>query len=120
MDSLNIYVTQYQPGESDGLAIEIPDEEMADFLNRFSQEVYDAKAIFGRKGWIITAVVTMLSGAIAYFVSGKALQPLKELSRQAEKINQMCIRDSGRRGRVCLHGGLPHHRLPHGVDPGRY
>lgn len=91
MDSLNIYVTQYQPGESDGLAIEIPDEEMADFLNRFSQEVYDAKAIFGRKGWIITAVVTMLSGAIAYFVSGKALQPLKELSRQAEKINQDSI-----------------------------
>ena len=91
MDSLNIYVTQYQPGESDGLAIEIPDEEMADFLNRFSQEVYDAKMIFGRKGWIITAVVTMLSGAIAYFVSGKALQPLKELSRQAEKINQDSI-----------------------------
>ena len=91
MDSLNIYVTQYQPGESDGLAIEIPDEEMADFLNRFSQEVYDAKTIFGRKGWIITAVVTMLSGAIAYFVSGKALQPLKELSRQAEKINQDSI-----------------------------
>ena len=91
MDSLNIYVTQYQPGESDGLAIEIPDEEMADFLNQFSQEVYDAKAIFGRKGWIITAVVTMLSGAIAYFVSGKALQPLKELSRQAEKINQDSI-----------------------------
>lgn len=91
MDSLNIYVTQYQPGESDGLAIEIPDEEMADFLNRFSQEVYDAKAIFGRKGWIITAVVTMLSGAIAYFVSGKALQPLKEFSRQAEKINQDSI-----------------------------
>lgn len=91
MDSLNIYVTQYQPGESDGLAIEIPDEEMADFLNRFSQEVYDAKAIFGRKGWIITAVVTMLSGAIAYFVSGKALQPLKELSRQVEKINQDSI-----------------------------
>ena len=91
MDSLNIYVTQYQPGESDGLAIEIPDEEMADFLNRFSQEVYDAKAIFGRKGWIITVVVTMLSGAIAYFVSGKALQPLKELSRQAEKINQDSI-----------------------------
>ena len=91
MDSLNIYVTQYQPGESDGLAIEIPDEEMADFLNRFSQEVYDAKTIFGRKGWIITAVVTMLSGAIAYFVSGKALQPLKELSRQTEKINQDSI-----------------------------
>ena len=60
-------------------------------MNRFSQEVYDAKMIFGRKGWIITAVVTMLSGAIAYFVSGKALQPLKELSRQAEKINQDSI-----------------------------
>lgn len=59
--------------------IEIPDDQMSDFLIQFSQEVYDAKAVFGRKGWCITAAVTLLSAAIAYFVSGKALEPLKSL-----------------------------------------
>lgn len=89
MDSLNGYVihmTQYQPTE-EGMVIEIPMEQTADFLRQFSQEVYDAKTVFGYKGWYITAIVTLLSAAIAYFVSGRTLKPLKQLSRQAEKIN---------------------------------
>ena len=57
-------------------------------LVQFSQEVYDTKTIFGRKGWCITAVVTLFSAAIAYFISGKALEPLKELAQQAEKVDQ--------------------------------
>ena len=57
-------------------------------LVQFSQEVYDTKTIFGRKGWCITAVVTLFSAAIAYFISGKALKPLKELAQQAEKVDQ--------------------------------
>ena len=61
---------------------------MSDFLVQFSQEVYDTKTIFGRKGWCITAVVTLFSAAIAYFISGKALEPLKELAQQAEKVDQ--------------------------------
>ena len=47
--------------------------------------------MFGRKGWCITALVTLLSGAIAYFVTGRALKPLQQLARQAEKINQDSI-----------------------------
>ena len=66
---------QYQPGSEDSLTIEIPQEEMSSLLAHFSQEVYDAKVVFGRKGWCITAVVTILSAAIAYFVSGRALKP---------------------------------------------
>lgn len=92
MDSLNGYVMQYQP-DTEGLTIEIPDEQMSYFINHFSEEVYDAKAVFGRKGWYITGIVTLLSAAIAYFVSGRALTPLKELSRQAERINQDSIAD---------------------------
>ena len=38
--------------------------------------------------WCITAAVTLLSAAIAYFVSGKALEPLKKLAQQAERIDQ--------------------------------
>lgn len=79
MDNLNGYVLQYQQNDDENLMIEIPDDQMSDFLVQFSQEVYDAKAVFGRKGWCITAAVTLLSAAIAYFVSGKALEPLKSL-----------------------------------------
>nr|HRM28336.1 HAMP domain-containing sensor histidine kinase [Gemmiger qucibialis] len=88
MDNLNGYVLQYQQNDDENLMIEIPDDQMSDFLIQFSQEVYDAKAVFGRKGWCITAAVTLLSAAIAYFVSGKALEPLKKLARQAERIDQ--------------------------------
>ena len=62
MDSLGGYIMQYQPGDAEGLAIEIPDDQISDFLIHFSQEVCDAKALYGYKGWIITSVVTLLSG----------------------------------------------------------
>jgi predicted RNA-binding protein YlqC (UPF0109 family) len=80
MDALNGFMMQYQPGSEDSLTIEIPQEEMSSLLAHFSQEVYDAKVVFGRKGWCITAVVTILSAAIAYFVSGRALKPLQKKS----------------------------------------
>ena len=91
MDSLSGYIMQYQPGDVEGLAIEIPDDQISDFLIHFSQEVCDAKALYGYKGWLITSVVTLLSAAIAYFVTGSALKPLGQFSRQAEKINQDSI-----------------------------
>ncbi len=91
MDSLSGYILQYQPGDAEGLAIEIPDDQISDFLIHFSQEVCDAKALYSYKGWLITSVVTLLSAAIAYFVTGRALKPLGQLSRQTEKINQDSI-----------------------------
>ena len=91
MDSLNGYIMQYQLGDAEGLAIEIPDAQMTDFIHHFSQEVDDAKVLYGHNGWVITSVVTLLSAAIAYFVSGRALKPLKQLSMQTEKINQDSI-----------------------------
>ena len=91
MDALNGFMMQFQPGGSEELTIEIPEEEMSYLLQHFSQEVYDAKAVFGRRGWCITAIVTILSAAIAYFVSGRALKPLIQLAQQAEKVNQDSI-----------------------------
>ena len=91
MDALNGFMMQFQPGGSEKLTIKIPEEEMSYLLQHFSQEVYDAKAVFGRRGWCITAIVTILSAAIAYFVSGRALNPLMQLAQQAEKVNQDSI-----------------------------
>lgn len=96
IDSLNGFVFEYTPESSedpDGLAIEISDSQMSEFISRFSDEAYDVKTDFGRKGWLITVAVTIVSAAIAYFVSGQALKPLRELSRQAEKIDQDSISD---------------------------
>ena len=96
IDSLNGFVFEYTPESSedpDGLAIEISGSQMSEFISRFSDEAYDAKADFGRKGWLITVAVTIVSAAIAYFVSGQALKPLRKLSQQAEKIDQDSISD---------------------------
>ena len=96
IDSLNGFVFEYTPESSedpDGLAIEISDSQMSDFISRFSDEAYDVKTDFGRKGWLITVAVTIASAAIAYFVSGQALKPLRKLSQQAEKIDQDSISD---------------------------
>lgn len=96
MDSLNGFVFEYTPetpDNPDGLSIEISDSQMAEFISQFSDEVYDVKADFGRRGWLITIAVTIISAAIAYFVSGQALKPLRQLSRQAEKIDQDSISD---------------------------
>lgn len=96
MDSLNGFVFEYTPEtphNPDGLSIEISDSQMAEFISRFSDEVYDVKADFGRNGWLITIAVTIVSAAIAYFVSGQALKPLRQLSQQAERIDQDSITD---------------------------
>lgn len=96
IDSLNGFVFEYTPDFSedpDGLAIEISDSQMSEFISRFSDEAYDVKSDFGRKGWLITVAVTIVSAAIAYFVSGQALKPLRKLSQQAEKIDQDSISD---------------------------
>ena len=96
IDSLNGFVFEYTPESSedpDGLAIEISDSQMSEFISRFSDEAYDVKTDFGRKGWLITVAVTIVSAAIAYFVSGQALKPLRKLSQQAEKIDQDRISD---------------------------
>ncbi len=41
---------------------------------------------FCSTNWIITMIVTLISGIIAYFVSGYALKPLRTFSSQAEKV----------------------------------
>lgn len=50
IDSLNGFVFEYTPDFSedpDGLAIEISDSQMSEFISRFSDEAYDVKSDFG-------------------------------------------------------------------------
>ena len=41
---------------------------------------------FRTTNWYITAAVTLLSGILAYFVSGRALKPLRSFASQTEKV----------------------------------
>ena len=45
-----------------------------------------AQGRFRTTNWYITAVVTALSGILAYFVSGRALKPLRSFASQTEKV----------------------------------
>ena len=45
-----------------------------------------AQAAFTASNWLITAVVTLLSAALAYFVSGRALRPLHSFASRLEEI----------------------------------
>lgn len=35
---------------------------------------------------MITAIVTLLGGVVAYFICGRSLKPLREFSSQAEQV----------------------------------
>lgn len=45
-----------------------------------------AQAAFTASNWLITAAVTLLSAALAYFVSGRALRPLHSFASRLEEI----------------------------------
>ena len=45
-----------------------------------------AQGRFRTTNWYITAAVTLLSGILAYFVSGRALKPLRSFASQVERV----------------------------------
>lgn len=48
--------------------------------------VNGAQHSFGTTNWYITVAVTVLGGVLAYFVSGRALKPLKSFASQVENV----------------------------------
>ena len=48
--------------------------------------VSDAQRSFGATNWLITVAVTLLGGVLAYFVSGRALRPLRDFAAQVEQV----------------------------------
>ena len=48
--------------------------------------VNDAQESFGTTTWCITAGITLLDGVLAYFVSGRALKPLRAFAAQVERV----------------------------------
>ena len=52
-----------------------------------------AQGRFRATNWYITAAVTLLSGILAYFVSGRALKPLRSFASQVEMVQMNNLAD---------------------------
>lgn len=90
MDSIGSYVLHYADEEPQSIRIDMPEEQWKDMSERFSGEfvveLSGAKHSFCMRGWYIALAVTVLGGAVAYFVSGRALKPLKRFTAKAERV----------------------------------
>ena len=90
MDSIGNYVMHYAEEEPLAIRVDIPEEQWKDMSERFSGEfvveLSGAKHSFCMRGWYIALAVTVLGGAVAYFVSGRALTPLKRFTAKAERV----------------------------------
>ena len=62
------------------------DPTKADLDDEVTIVVNDAQESFGATAWCITAGVTLLGGVLAYFVSGRALKPLRDFAAQVERV----------------------------------
>ena len=90
MDSIGNYVMHYAEEDPLAIRVDIPEEQWRDISERFSGEfvleLTGAKHSFCMRGWYIALAVTVLGGAVAYFVSGRALKPLKRFTAKAERV----------------------------------
>ena len=86
MDSIEDSLQDYGP-------IVIEDEETASFDPQLVPSgegltivVSGAQARFRTTNWYITAAIALLGGMLTYFVSGRALRPLRRFAQQAEQV----------------------------------
>ena len=63
-----------------------PDEDLTIIVD-------GAQGRFRTTNWYITAAVTLLSGILAYFVSGHALKPLRSFASQVEQVQMSNLAD---------------------------
>mgnify|MGYP001530512500 FL=1 len=83
-----------------GGTVIITDEGTASFDPQFAEPgeeltivVDGVQGRFRTTNWCITAVVTVLSGILAYFVSGHALKPLHSFASQVERVQMNNLAD---------------------------
>ena len=62
-------------------------------MAQFSMKVYNSKSDYRSRSLLITAIVALFGGAVTYFISGRALKPLKEFSETVEKVQAQNLTD---------------------------
>ena len=91
MDSIGANLsTAIDPSEG---AVEYFDPSREGLDPNLTIVIYGAQNSFTATNWYITAVVTLLGGILAYFVSGRALRPLRTFVAQVEKVQPNNLAD---------------------------
>ena len=91
MDSIGANLsTAIDPSEG---AVEYFDPSREGLDPNLTIVIYGAQTSFTATNWYITAVVTLLGGILAYFVSGRALRPLRTFVAQVEKVQPNNLAD---------------------------
>ena len=84
MDSIGANLsTAIDPSEG---AVEYFDPSREGLDPNLTIVIYGAQNSFTATNWYITVAVTLLGGILAYFVSGRALRPLRTFVAQVEKV----------------------------------
>ena len=81
--------------DSEEIYISIPEDKWDEFANDFSVQVYNNKEDYKRNSLIISALLALLGGVAAYFISGHALKPIREFSDKIEEVQAQNLADSG-------------------------
>ena len=92
IDTLQETVTD-QSAAPEAVYIDIPDNKWDDFAAQFATKVYNSKSDYRNRSLLITAVVALIGGAVTFFVSGRALKPLKKFSETVEKVQAQNLAD---------------------------
>ncbi|MFR8987423.1 MAG: sensor histidine kinase [Dorea longicatena] len=82
-------------GGSEEIYISIPEDKWDEFSNDFSVQVYNNKEDYKRNSLIVSALLALLGGVAAYFISGHALKPIREFSDKIEEVQAQNLADSG-------------------------
>ena len=91
-DTLQESITD-QGTAPEAVYIDIPDNEWDDFVAQFSTKIYNSKADYRSRSLMITAIVALFGGAVTYFISGRALKPLRGFSETVEKVQAQNLTD---------------------------
>ena len=81
-------------GCSEEIYITIPEDKWDEFSNDFSVQVYNNKEDYKRNSLIVSALLALLGGVAAYFISGHALKPIREFSDKIEEVQAQNLADS--------------------------
>ena len=91
MDSISSHITNC--GNTDKGEPDFFDPEREKLDQELTIIIHGAQESFIATNWCITAAVTLLGGVLAYFLSGRALNPLRAFTSQVEKVQPNNLSD---------------------------
>ena len=91
MDSISSHITNN--GDMDKVEPDFFDPEREKLDQELTIIIHGAQESFIATNWCITAAVTLFGGVLAYFLSGRALNPLRAFTSQVEKVQPNNLSD---------------------------